>query len=75
MIHAAPTPACGDAFAFATYPGFADRVSRCFRSGKVGTVEFVGPTSFQPGIWVGIVLDSPDGKNDGTVNGEFYFDW
>jgi dynactin complex subunit len=54
---------------------FADRVPRCFRSGKVGTVEFVGPTSFQPGIWVGIVLDSPDGKNDGTVNGEFYFDW
>jgi dynactin complex subunit len=44
-------------------------------SGRVGVIEFVGLTKFAVGIWAGVVLDTPDGKNDGTVDGEFYFDW
>lgn len=38
-----------------------------------GVVKFFGETSFAPGQWVGIQLDTPDGKNDGTVKGQRYF--
>eukprot|EP00928_Gymnodinium_smaydae_P028077 TRINITY_DN21514_c0_g3_i1.p1 TRINITY_DN21514_c0_g3~~TRINITY_DN21514_c0_g3_i1.p1 ORF type:complete len:1052 (+),score=160.57 TRINITY_DN21514_c0_g3_i1:77-3232(+) len=40
----------------------------------VGSVKFVGTTSFASGIWAGIELDTPEGKNDGIVQGVKYFD-
>lgn len=42
-------------------------------SGLVGTVRFIGPTQFSAGTWVGIELEAPAGKNDGSVNGMRYF--
>lgn len=42
-------------------------------SGLFGTVRYVGEASFQSGIWVGIELDSEQGKNDGVVKGHRYF--
>ena len=38
-----------------------------------GVVRFCGSTSFAPGKWIGIELDEPAGKNDGTVQGVRYF--
>ena len=38
-----------------------------------GVVRFCGSTSFAPGKWIGIELDEPTGKNDGTVQGIRYF--
>ncbi|KAM8831655.1 kinesin-like protein KIF13B isoform 2-T2 [Spinachia spinachia] len=40
---------------------------------KSGTVRYVGPTDFAEGIWVGVELEVPAGKNDGSVAGKHYF--
>lgn len=40
---------------------------------KTGIISFIGTTHFQPGLWVGVTLDAPTGKNDGSVNGVTYF--
>lgn len=34
-----------------------------------GYLRFVGPAEFKSGTWAGIELDTPTGKNDGSVNG------
>ncbi|CAF99026.1 unnamed protein product [Tetraodon nigroviridis] len=40
---------------------------------RTGVVKFCGKTNFAPGIWLGIKLDKPSGKNDGSVGGVRYF--
>lgn len=40
---------------------------------RTGVVRFYGKTSFAPGFWLGIELDKPSGKNDGSVGGVRYF--
>ncbi|KAI1311272.1 hypothetical protein EDD11_003518 [Mortierella claussenii] len=38
-----------------------------------GYLRFLGPTDFKSGTWAGIELDTPTGKNDGSVGGVIYF--
>ena len=42
--------------------------------GRTAEVQFVGPTSFAEGEWVGVLLDDATGKNDGSVKGVRYFE-
>ncbi|KAF2741933.1 hypothetical protein M011DRAFT_530202 [Sporormia fimetaria CBS 119925] len=42
-----------------------------------GTISFIGPVPEIPGLlgpWIGITLDEPTGKNDGSVKGKRYFE-
>ncbi|CAG9533784.1 unnamed protein product [Cercopithifilaria johnstoni] len=46
---------------------------RCQIGGRMGNIVYIGPARFAPGEWIGIVLDQPLGKNDGSVDGHRYF--
>ncbi len=39
----------------------------------LGNVAYVGLTEFAAGKWIGLVLDEPRGKNNGSVQGKEYF--
>ncbi|CAH0562408.1 unnamed protein product [Brassicogethes aeneus] len=39
-----------------------------------GVVAYIGETEFANGTWIGVELDAPKGKNDGTVKGVKYFE-
>ncbi|XP_063902095.1 uncharacterized protein LOC135121745 [Zophobas morio] len=42
--------------------------------GLYGVIKFMGFTSFAPGEWIGIELQSPKGKNNGCIQGVRYFE-
>lgn len=46
-------------------------------SNRRGSIAFVGPIPSLPGLsnapWIGIALDEPTGKNDGSVKGKRFF--
>ena len=38
-----------------------------------GILRYIGDVDFAEGIWLGVELRTPKGKNDGTVQGRKYF--
>lgn len=42
--------------------------------GRIAVVRYIGQTEFAAGDWIGVELEGYDGKNDGSVQGERYFD-
>ncbi|KAI0990408.1 hypothetical protein GJ496_007029 [Pomphorhynchus laevis] len=48
-----------------------DRIS--LHSKGTGIVAFTGTTKFASGEWVGIILDNPVGRNNGSVENFEYF--
>lgn len=55
-------------------PDFKPGQTVQLNDGRKGTVRFAGQTNFQVGEWVGVELEEKTGKNDGSVQGERYFD-
>ena len=53
-------------------PNLGDRVL-VPQGRKEGFVRFRGPTHFGSGEWVGLQLDKPEGNNNGSIDGIFYF--
>lgn len=41
---------------------------------KVGVLRYVGAVHFAKGVWCGVELNSACGKNNGSVNGVWYFE-
>jgi len=42
--------------------------------GRLATIRYIGEAHFQHGEWIGVELDDESGKNDGSVQGQRYFD-
>lgn len=40
---------------------------------EMAFLRYLGMTDFAPGLWLGLELQSPKGKNDGSVGGRRYF--
>ncbi|KAK3740835.1 hypothetical protein RRG08_042819 [Elysia crispata] len=58
-----------------TMPGGVKVGDRVLVSGsKPGVLRYIGETDFAKGVWAGVELDEPYGKNDGAVAGKRYFD-
>lgn len=38
-----------------------------------GIIAYIGYPTFASGKWIGVMLDEPKGKNNGTVKGQQYF--
>jgi dynactin 1 len=45
-----------------------------YLDGRPAVVRFAGNTHFAPGEWIGIELEDEGGKNDGSVQGQRYFE-
>ncbi|KAH1003221.1 uncharacterized protein LOC109546423 [Dendroctonus ponderosae] len=59
----------------AQYAITQSHVGRAVQVGeKAGVLRYVGVVQFAKGVWCGVELNSACGKNNGTVNGVWYFE-
>ena len=71
QLQVGATPPMNQMAAPPTSFSVGDRVM--VEGGKQGMVGFYGNTEFAGGVWVGVILEAADGKNNGTVAGVQYF--
>eukprot|EP01041_Mallomonas_annulata_P007628 gene7628-15615_t len=50
-----------------------DRIQLIGKGKQQGTVAFIGPVHYAEGVYMGVVMDQPLGKNNGTIKGKKYF--
>ena len=48
-------------------------VSTTQHSGLTGQVKYIGSVKGTTGQWIGVALDTAQGKNNGTYSGRTYF--
>ena len=72
----------GASYAIVSYPEMSKRQQQLRLGDRVviggdkeGTLRFLGKTSFASGLWAGVQLDRPVGKNDGSVAGKRLIYW
>ena len=58
----------------ADYPAIVVGARCIIEAGHRGEVGFFGEVQGKKGLFVGVRLDDPMGKNDGTVDGKRYFE-
>ncbi|PAV76692.1 hypothetical protein WR25_22216 isoform E [Diploscapter pachys] len=63
----------GESSVYATECGYDIGERVLVAGGKLGTVRYLGTADFAQGLWAGVELDQPYGKNDGSVQGKRYF--
>ncbi|KAL4874677.1 dynein associated protein-domain-containing protein [Aspergillus karnatakaensis] len=56
------------------FEGLGRKMAITLTDGRQATVRYIGATSFADGEWIGVELNDDSGKNDGSVQGERYFD-
>ncbi|KAF9762613.1 Tubulin-specific chaperone E [Nosema granulosis] len=44
------------------------------KEGMIATIKYIGNIDDKEGLWVGLELDSPKGKHNGSLNGKMYFE-
>jgi len=44
------------------------------QDGRIARLRYIGDAHFATGDWIGVELDDASGKNDGSVQGQRYFD-
>ena len=44
------------------------------KDGRQGVIRYIGNAAFATGVWLGLELPDDKGKNDGSINGERYFE-
>jgi CAP-Gly domain len=44
------------------------------KDGRQGVIRYIGNAAFATGAWLGLELPDDKGKNDGSINGERYFE-
>jgi dynactin 1 len=44
------------------------------KDGRQGVIRYIGNAAFAAGAWLGLELPDDKGKNDGSVNGDRYFE-
>ena len=73
LLTSTPTGSCADSGVVGSAEP-AEIDDRVIVSGtKLGILRFLGPVDFAQGLWAGVELEQPIGKNDGAVKGKRYF--